>query len=84
MVGDSETEGSDDSISLTGTQDSLVEQVVAAQPKTVVVLKSGTAILMPWAGSVPAILEAWYPGEEDGNAVAAVLFGDVNPSGNCP
>jgi beta-glucosidase len=84
MVGDSETEGADDSISLGGTQDSLVEQVVSAQPNTIVVLKSGTAMLMPWASSVPAILEAWYPGEEDGNAVAAVLFGDVNPSGKLP
>jgi beta-glucosidase len=84
MVGDSETEGADDSISLSGTQDSLVEQVVSAQPNTIVVMKSGTAILMPWASSVPAILEAWYPGEEDGNAVAAVLFGDVNPSGKLP
>jgi beta-glucosidase len=84
MVGDSETEGADDSISLSGNQDSLVESIVAANPKTIVVLKSGTAILMPWASSVPAILEAWYPGEEDGNAVAAVLFGDVNPSGKLP
>jgi beta-glucosidase len=84
MVGDSETEGSDDSISLSGNQDLLVEAVVAANPKTIVVLKSGTAILMPWASKVPAILEAWYPGEEDGNAVAAVLFGDVNPSGKLP
>ena len=84
MVGDSETEGADDSISLGGTQDSLVEQVVSAQPNTIVVMKSGTAMLMPWASSVPAILEAWYPGEEDGNAVAAVLFGDVNPSGKLP
>jgi beta-glucosidase len=84
MVGDSETEGSDNSISLTGNQDALVQAIVAANPKTIVVLKSGTAILMPWASEVPAILEAWYAGEEDGNAVAAVLFGDVNPSGKLP
>ena len=84
MVGDSETEGVDNPISLSGTQDSLVESIVAANPNTIVVMKSGTAILMPWANSVPAILQVWYPGEEDGNAVAAVLFGDVNPSGKLP
>jgi beta-glucosidase len=84
MVGDSETEGVDNSISLSGTQDLLVESIVAANPNTIVVMKSGTAILMPWANSVPAILQAWYPGEEDGNAVAALLFGDVNPSGKLP
>jgi beta-glucosidase len=88
MVGDNETEGVDDSISLSGNQhpnqDALVEAVAAANPHTVVVLKTGTAALMPWVSQVPAILEAWYPGEEDGNAVAAVLFGDVNPSGKLP
>jgi beta-glucosidase len=84
MVGDSETEGGDDSISLSGNQDLLVQSIAAANPNTIVVMKSGTAILMPWAASVPAILQAWYPGEEDGNAVAAVLFGDVNPSGKLP
>jgi len=84
MVGDSETEGSDDSISLAGNQDYLVEAIAAANSKTIVVMKSGTAILMPWASRVPAVLEAWYPGEQDGNAVAAVLFGDVNPSGKLP
>jgi beta-glucosidase len=88
MVGDSETEGVDDSISLSGNQypnqDALVQAVAAANPHTVVVLKTGTAVLMPWVNQVPAILEAWYPGEEDGNAVAAVLFGDVNPSGKLP
>jgi len=88
MVGDNETEGVDDSISLSGgsypNQDALVQAVAAANPHTVVVLKTGTAVLMPWINQVPAILEAWYPGEEDGNAVAAVLFGDVNPSGKLP
>jgi beta-glucosidase len=58
--------------------------VAAANPHTIVVLKTGSAVLMPWVDKVPAILEAWYPGEEDGNAAAAVLFGDVNPSGKLP
>ncbi|HEY3835604.1 MAG TPA: glycoside hydrolase family 3 C-terminal domain-containing protein [Bryobacteraceae bacterium] len=84
MVGDDEAEGSDHPISLSGNQDQLVQAIAAANPRTVVVVKSGSAVLMPWVSSVPAILEAWYPGEEDGNAVAAVLFGDVNPSGKLP
>jgi beta-glucosidase len=84
MVGDHETEGRDHPITLEGNQDQLVEAVVAANPHTVVVLKSGSVELMPWANQVPALLEAWYPGEEDGNAVAAVLFGDVDPSGKLP
>jgi beta-glucosidase len=84
MVGDNETEGSDHSISLGGNQDQLVPAVAAANANTVVVVKSGSAVLMPWVDSVPAILEAWYPGEEDGNAVAALLFGDFNPSGKLP
>jgi beta-glucosidase len=84
MVGDYETEGVDHAITLDGNQDQLVEAVVAANPHTVVVLKSGSVELMPWVDSVPALLEAWYPGEEDGNAVAAVLFGDVDPSGKLP
>ena len=84
MVGDHETEGRDHPLMLGGNQDQLVEAVAAANPHTVVVLKTGAAVLMPWVDKVPAILEAWYPGEEDGNAVAAVLFGDVNPSGKLP
>jgi beta-glucosidase len=84
MVGDSETEGVDNPISLSGNQDLLVQSIAAANRNTIVVMKSGTAILMPWASTVPAILQAWYPGEEDGNAVATVLFGDVNPSGKLP
>jgi beta-glucosidase len=84
MVGDDQQEGVDHSIALAGTQDQLVQAVAAANPQTVVVLKTGGPVLMPWVDAVPAILEAWYPGEEDGNAVAAVLFGDVNPSGKLP
>ena len=84
MVGDHETEGRDHPITLQGNQNELVEAVAAANPHTVVVLKSGSAGLMPGVDKVPAILEAWYPGEEDGNAVAAVLFGDVDPSGKRP
>jgi beta-glucosidase len=84
MAGDTETEGQDHSIALSGTQDELVAAVAAANSSTVVVVKSGSAVLMPWADAVPTILEAWYPGEEDGNAVAALLFGDFNPSGKLP
>lgn len=59
----------------------LVEALVAANPNTVVVNQSGTPVAMPWAGRVGAIVQAWYGGNETGNAIADVLFGDVNPSG---
>ena len=85
MVGDSESEGHDQpSLKLAGDQNQLVEAVVRANPHTVVVVKSGNPVLMPWLGGVPAVIEAWYPGEEDGDAVAAVLFGTVDPSGKLP
>jgi beta-glucosidase len=84
MVGDQDSEGRDQSLELPATQTQLIEAVAKANPRTVVVLKSGSAILMPWLDSVPAVLEAWYPGEEDGRAVASVLLGDANPSGKLP
>ncbi len=85
MVGDNEVEGKDrPSLALDGNQDALVTAVAAANPHTVVVVKSGGPVLMPWASSVPAILQAWYPGQQDGAAVAGVLFGDVNPSAKLP
>jgi beta-glucosidase len=84
MVGDHATEGKDHLLTLEGNQDALIAAVAVANPHTVVVLKTGSAILMPWLDQVPALLEAWYPGEEDGNAVAAVLFGDIDPSGKLP
>jgi beta-glucosidase len=85
MVGDAEQEGGDrPNLSLPGNQDQLIAAVAAANPHTVVVLKSGGAVLMPWLNQVPSVLEAWYPGQEDGNAVAALLFGDFTPSGKLP
>ncbi|SNT35617.1 beta-glucosidase [Granulicella rosea] len=84
MVGDDEGEDHDHGIDLPERQNRLIAAVAAANPKTVVVLKSGSAVIMPWVDQVPAILEAWYPGEEDGNAVADILMGKVNPSGKLP
>jgi beta-glucosidase len=85
VVGEHEGEGSDrTTLSLPDKQDALVDAVAAANPHTVVVVDSGAPVLMPWVDRVPAIVEAWYPGEEDGNALASVLFGDVNPSGKLP
>ena len=84
MVGDQDTEGHDQSLDLPPAQNQLIAAVAQANPRTIVVLKSGSAILMPGIGAVPAVLEAWYPGQEDGHAVADVLTGTVNPSGKLP
>lgn len=65
-------------------QDALIEQVAAANPHTVVVLETGSAVTMPWAGKVGGILEAWFAGSRGADAVANLLFGDVNPSGKLP
>lgn len=80
---DWETEGADRThMDLPPGVDDLIAAVVAANPKgTVVVNQSGTPVTMPWADQVGAIVQAWYGGNETGNAIADVLFGDVNPSG---
>jgi beta-glucosidase len=65
-------------------QDALVEAVAAANPHTIVVIESGGPILMPWLNQVSAVLEAWYPGQSGGPAIANLLFGTVNPSGKLP
>ncbi|CAK7231723.1 hypothetical protein SEUCBS140593_008021 [Sporothrix eucalyptigena] len=67
-----------------GNQDRLVEAVLAANSRTVVVNQSGSPVTMPWADKVPTILQAWYQGQEAGNALADVLFGKKNPSGKLP
>ncbi|GIH20397.1 beta-glucosidase [Rugosimonospora africana] len=80
-----ESEGGDlADINLSADQNQLVTDVAAANPNTVVVVNSGSAVAMPWAGSVKGVVENWYPGQEDGNAIAALLFGDTNFSGKLP
>src|SRR5215471_4696350 len=83
---DFETEGADRAaITLPDEQDELISAVVRANPKTVVVLNTGCMVLVNrWADTVPAIVQAWYSGQDDGKVVADVLFGDVNPSGKMP
>jgi beta-glucosidase len=62
----------------------LIFEVAAANPHTVVVLRTGGPVVMPWLDAVSAVLETWYPGMKDGAASADLLFGDVNPSGKLP
>ena len=66
-------------LSLPDNQDALIAAVAAANPRTIVVLETGTAVTMPWVDKVSGILEAWYAGSKGADAVANVLFGDVNP-----
>ena len=67
-----------------GRQNELIERVAAVNPKTVVVLQTGGPVTMPWLDKVASVLQAWYPGQECGNAIADVLFGAVNPAGRLP
>lgn len=66
---------------LPGHTDALVSAVAGANPNTIVVVQSGTPVTMPWVDQVAGVVHAWYGGNETGNAIADVLFGDVNPSG---
>lgn len=70
--------------SLPYDQDKVIEALVAANPNLVVVTLTGNAYSMPWKDKVPAIVQGWYIGSEAGNAIADVLFGEVNPSGKLP
>lgn len=65
-------------------QNRLIAAVAKRNPRTVVVLEHGTAVTMPWIASVPAVIAAWYPGDQGGKSIADVLFGAVNPSGKLP
>ena len=80
-----ESEGFDKpDLSLPWGQDAVMEAVAAANPNTIVVLETGNPVAMPWRGAVNAIVQAWYPGQAGGQAIADTLTGRVNPSGRLP
>jgi beta-glucosidase len=80
-----DSEGFDDpDLTLPWGQDALIEAVAAANPNTIVVLETGNPVTMPWKDRVRAIVEAWYPGQAGGRAIAEVLTGVTNPSGRLP
>lgn len=80
-----ETEGFDRSFHLPPGQDDLIRKIAAANKKTIVVVSSGGGVDMSsWLDHVPGLIQAWYPGQEGGRALAEILFGDVNPSGRLP
>ena len=82
---ETESEGADRTFRLPPGQDELIQEMAAANKKTIVVLTSGGNVDMnAWLDHVPALIEAWYPGQEGGTALAGVLFGDVNPSARLP
>lgn len=79
-----QVEGADGSLTLPEGQDALIAAVAAANPHTIVVLETGNPVKMPWLGAVKGVVEAWYPGQSGGQAIADVLTGKVNPSGRLP
>jgi beta-glucosidase len=82
---DTETEAADrPDLSLPSAQDELISAVAAANPHTVVVIDAGAPVAMPWLGQVAAVVDAWYPGESNGTALASVLYGATDPSGHLP
>ena len=82
---DTESEGSDRTFALPPAQDELIKEIAAVNPNVVVVVTSGGNVDMnSWIDNVPALMEAWYPGQAGGTALAKLLFGDVNPSGHLP
>jgi beta-glucosidase len=82
---DTESEATDRlSLNLPSAQDELIEAVAAANPHTVVVVNAGAPVAMPWLSQVAGVVDAWYPGQTSGTALASVLFGQTDPSGHLP
>lgn len=82
---DTEHEGADrPSLNLPGDQNALISAVARANPRTIVVLETGGPVLMPWLAHVAGVLETWYPGQEAGVALAALLLGKIDPGGHLP
>jgi beta-glucosidase len=82
---DTESEATDrPSLNLPSAQDALISAVAAANPNTVVVVNAGAPVAMPWLSSVAAVVDAWYPGQTSGTALASVLFGQTDPGGHLP
>jgi len=81
-----ENEGQDrNDLNLPKNQEALIRQLHAANPNTIVILESGSPISINWINEhIPAVLNAWYPGEQGGNAIVEVLFGEYNPAGRLP
>ncbi|WP_201777520.1 glycoside hydrolase family 3 C-terminal domain-containing protein [Streptacidiphilus jiangxiensis] len=77
-------ESDNTTLNLPNNQDALISAVAAANPNTIVVLNDNSAIMMPWLNQVAGVFEGFYQGQEFGQAIAALLFGDVNPSGHLP
>jgi len=71
-------------LSLPENQDALIEKVARANPHTIVILETGSAVTMPWIDQVSGVVEAWYAGSRGADAVANILFGDINPSAKLP
>jgi beta-glucosidase len=85
LNGDWDGEGKDrPNLDLPHRQNELIERAAAVNPNTIVVLQSGGPVLMPWLGKVAAVIEAWYPGQEVGAAIADVLLGKAEPGGRLP
>src|SRR5580693_9278378 len=82
---DTESEAADrPGLNLPSAQNELISAVAAANPHTVVVVNAGAPVAMPWLGQVASVVDAWYPGESNGTALASVLFGQTDPSGHLP
>ena len=82
---DTESEAADRaSLNLPSAQNELISAVAAANPHTVVVVDAGAPVTMPWIDQVSSVVDAWYPGESNGTALASVLFGQTDPSGHLP